>query len=1078
MKKTLLGFLFLFVTLLINNQYVNGQIALWNFFGQSSPATFAATTFDPNLVATSGANNITRGPGAASSAGSNSFRTTGFKNDGISVSNTDYFQITLTANAGYKVSLSTIDANFAGTSSFYATPGVTSQFAYSLDGTTFTLIGSPVTSTSLTLSTISLTGISALQNVTAGTTIYLRYYASGQTATGGWGFASPNNNSTNGLAIGCTVVAAGPIDPATQLKFQNAPITGVPNASLSSFNVKAVAVDGVTVDGSYSTNITITKASGPGNLTGTTVKTPVGGIATFNDLKFDAPGTYTLTASSGSLTSATTADIVVADGTVNTDHFRARLISGNWSTANSWESSHDSASWIIATAVPDNNASSIVIGADHAIDFNANGSVRKLLVNGGTLNILPSVTLTITDDGTATKDFVIKGGGIVLNKGSLSIGSGATWQVTSDGTFIQNTTTGISTPLSSATLDAGSDFVYRGSSTLGITPSVSGKTYGNLILESESGVWSSSASGSGAFTVNGYLSIGENVTWNMTGYSGTMTVAENINISGVLTATSFSVASTKSLLVLPSGTLIIPTGKTVDVSNGSAVLKSDYSGSGSIGNSGGTLTGNISQERYIPAKAARKWSFLSSPFTQSIANSWQQQIHITGAGTGGTVCPTLTTNSNGFDATISNAPSVYTYNAANAQGSRWTALASTTTNVGQGVGFRVNVRGDRTLGCSLLDGTSMVPGSVVLKSTGSLGVAQKNMSSFSITYPNSGVNNYVLIGNPYPSAISFGALQTANNTIIDNKYAIYLPDNATSVYTYWDGVSGKYVGGGADMNFDNSKGDIIANGQAIFVQSSIAGDITLNFTESQKSTGTNAGYFRTPRVFNEMVKVGLSQNNHQIDEAVIRYANDAGVNNTDEGNLDIRSMNSGTYISSLKATKGMVVQTRDLKTLSNDEVWLNIGATESGTYQLNFSDFENFGIAEIFLKDHYTNTTQNIKQNDTYAFSVDKNNAATKGSTRFSVVFNRTTNPVYVTNMIKMYPNPANKKVTFELPQTADNTISYSIKVTDLAGKVVMQQKVNGGTHQLTIDKLTTGTYFVEVIDSKGNRTTEKLIKN
>jgi len=189
-------------------------------------------------------------------------------------------------------------------------------------------------------------------------------------------------------------------------------------------------------------------------------------------------------------------------------------------------------------------------------------------------------------------------------------------------------------------------------------------------------------------------------------------------------------------------------------------------------------------------------------------------------------------------------------------------------------------------------------------------------------------------------------------------------------------------------------------------------------------------------------------------------------------------MNSGTYISSLKEAKGMAVQTRSLKTLSNDEVWLNIGATASGTYQLNFSEFENFAGTDIYLIDHYTNTTQNIKQNDKYAFSVDKDNVATKGSTRFSVVFNRIIEPVYTSNMIKMYPNPANKQVTFELPQTADNTITYSIKVTDIAGKVVVQQKVNGGTQQLSVDKLVLGTYIVEVIDSKGNRTTEKLIKN
>ncbi len=595
---------------------------------------------------------------------------------------------------------------------------------------------------------------------------------------------------------------------------------------------------------------------------------------------------------------------------------------------------------------------------------------------------------------------------------------------------------------------------------------------------------------------------------NSPSFSNTLTVTNGkVNANAINLNGTTSIALTAATSIINTGNLTHNTAGGVAVSGsgflnvsgsfafgnvdsrtfttgGRLVLKSTATGTARIAditnggvNSGNAISGDISQERYIPAKAARKWILLSSPVSQSVANSWQQQIHVTGAGTGGTVCPTLTTNSNGFDATVSNSPNVYSYNAANAQGSRWTALAATTTNVGQGVGFRVNVRGDRSIGCSLLDGTpaGLVPSAVTLKASGALSAAQKNMGSFTITYPNAGVNNYVLIGNPYPSAITFSGLQASNGATISSTYAIYIPASNTGIYSYWDDNVGEFTGG---TGYDNATGNIIANGQAIFVQSSIAGDITLNFTEAQKTTETNTGYFRTPRVFNEKLKVSYLQNNNKVDEVVIRYANDAAVSNTELGKFDITSMNTGTYISSLKATKGMAVQTRDLKTLSNDEVWLNIGATESGTYQLNFSEFENFGVAEIFLKDHYTNTTQNIKQNDTYEFNVDKDNAATKGSARFSVVFNRTTNPVYVTNMIKMYPNPANKQVTFELPQTADNTISYSIKVTDLAGKVVMQQKANGGTHQLTIDKLTTGTYFVEVIDSKGKRTTDKLIKN
>ena len=59
---------------------------------------------------------------------------------------------------------------------------------------------------------VSLSGIGALQNVSAGTTVYLRYYASGQTTTGGWGFNSPSPGSF-GLNIGGSVLPLAPSAP-------------------------------------------------------------------------------------------------------------------------------------------------------------------------------------------------------------------------------------------------------------------------------------------------------------------------------------------------------------------------------------------------------------------------------------------------------------------------------------------------------------------------------------------------------------------------------------------------------------------------------------------------------------------------------------------------------------------------------------------------------------------------------------------------------------------------------------------------------------------------------------------------
>lgn len=179
------------------------QIASWDFTGENNLATSAAEVFT-NLDSS---NLLTRGAGAPASPGANSFRTQGFQNNGISVANTDYFQLTLSAAAGFQVALSSIDIRVTGTASFAASPGVSQQFAFSLDGLTFTLIGSPTISIGTNqTANIDLSGVLALQNVSDSQTVTLRYYASGQTTTGGWGFFS-NAPGNNGLAINGTVDA-------------------------------------------------------------------------------------------------------------------------------------------------------------------------------------------------------------------------------------------------------------------------------------------------------------------------------------------------------------------------------------------------------------------------------------------------------------------------------------------------------------------------------------------------------------------------------------------------------------------------------------------------------------------------------------------------------------------------------------------------------------------------------------------------------------------------------------------------------------------------------------------------------
>ena len=190
----------------------------WDFFGEgsstsgvvSTSADFSDPNLDSNLV-------LSRGTGAAASNAGNSFRTTGFSNNGINTTNTDYFEFQMSADPGRKMSLQNIVIKVLGTNTYMNSPGVEMQFAYSLDRATFTLIGSSVSTMDSAVPFFDLSSISALQGVPANTTVTFRYYASGQTGTGGWGFNSPAAGQYGLYVTGTTVALTAPSNIALSL---------------------------------------------------------------------------------------------------------------------------------------------------------------------------------------------------------------------------------------------------------------------------------------------------------------------------------------------------------------------------------------------------------------------------------------------------------------------------------------------------------------------------------------------------------------------------------------------------------------------------------------------------------------------------------------------------------------------------------------------------------------------------------------------------------------------------------------------------------------------------------------------
>lgn len=94
----------------------------------------------------------------------------------------------------------------------------------------------------------------------------------------------------------------------TELRFTTTPVACT-NAN-TNFNVVVCATDGSgNIDNTYGGNITVSKNTGTGTLGGTTTQAATSGCATFSDLQLDQQDDYTLTASDGVLTNATSSTI-------------------------------------------------------------------------------------------------------------------------------------------------------------------------------------------------------------------------------------------------------------------------------------------------------------------------------------------------------------------------------------------------------------------------------------------------------------------------------------------------------------------------------------------------------------------------------------------------------------------------------------------------------------------------------------------------------------------------------------------------------------------------------------------------
>lgn len=226
-------------------------------------------------------------------------------------------------------------------------------------------------------------------------------------------YTSNANFALGSLTTGTQYFAIGKDDAfiASPTKFVITSISPASPSASSSFSVTVQAQNAANVASIVSANTAFTLSTNgnagaiSGNVTGTILAGTNSIVVTGVVLANAGTGvTITATRTSGDvLTAGTSASFTVtAFVTAASDYFRSNTASGNYTTAASWQSSHDNVNWATATLAPTSSATAINIRNGHTIFATAVPSVNNLTVEaGGTYehrmngNAIPTATWNV-----------------------------------------------------------------------------------------------------------------------------------------------------------------------------------------------------------------------------------------------------------------------------------------------------------------------------------------------------------------------------------------------------------------------------------------------------------------------------------------------------------------------------------------------------------------------------------------------------------------------------------------------------------------------------------------------------------
>jgi hypothetical protein len=539
------------------------------------------------------------------------------------------------------------------------------------------------------------------------------------------------------------------------------------------------------------------------------------------------------------------------------------------------------------------------------------------------------------------------------------------------------------------------------------------------------------------------------------------------SISGTGTFTNLNINAGSNTSIPSGGNIRMSNALTVNgtltiAASGSLTLKSDVSGTASIANSAGTISGNVTIERYIPG--ARKFRLMAHPFsTGQNLSIITDNIDITGNTTGVTDNNTSKTVGTGFTAVLLNNPSAFRFSTAdandNASNGGWKAFTAAdgsglnnTWEVGQGI--RVLIRGAKGQGLESPN-VSYIPSALTLDMTGAVNTGNVNLSLVTGgTGNNSGFN---LVGNPYPSPVDISAVVFASTGVLDINPTVCTRNPQTGSYTP------QLLASGTPYS--------IPSYAAVFIRNIGAGNVTLPFTEARKATTSSLTTFK-----NGLTNIALFE--FKIGGVVYDNLNigfDENASSLFENKYDAIKLSNDSFNFSAITSNGEYVCT-DFRPFMNEgkiKLFTNIksGSTE---VEINATTVDLPAGKDLFFVDQFTNKTIKVDAKFKYTFTIDANNQNTFGSDRFylTTTMGTAVNEMAKESFCSIYPNPTTDILNIALSSSKEGNYTYTVLnqlgQTILSGDLML---ANGKPASINTQEISNGVYFLKITNGNQSQT-------